>query len=222
MIRADHRIIAVALAFVAAGCFRFGTRPPLERYRLEVPEPARAASALPASAIPSLTGSLAVLPYQAPGLYGRDPIVYRIGDTQFDVYPNREWAIPLRDQLGTITTRLLEARPLTAERVVFDPSGLRSYTFAWRGRVLHFEEVNRGDTVLAAVGFEVQLLRTADDSVLWSGRYEAERIVPPPNTTMEPIIHMLSTLTSEAIGGLIDSARVELRAVPVESARIPP
>jgi uncharacterized lipoprotein YmbA len=211
----------VAFAIVAGGCFKFGTRPPLERYRLELPA-LSPAPALPGSAGALLSGSLAVLPYTAPGLYGRDPIVYRIGETQFDVYPNREWAIPLRDQLGMITALHLEARPLTSQRVVYDPSGLRSYTYAWRGRVLRFEEVNRGDTVLAAVGFEVQLFRTADDSVIWAGRYRDERIVPPPNTTMTPIVHELSVLTSEAISGLIDSARVQLRMAAVESARVPP
>jgi hypothetical protein len=39
---------------------------------------------------------------------------------------------------------------------------------------------------------------------------------------MEPIVRMLSLLTHEAISGLIDSARVELRMATVESARIPP
>jgi uncharacterized lipoprotein YmbA len=219
VIRPDRWVIVALLGMVAGGCVRFGTRPPLERYRLEIPPPPSAPAALPGGTL--LPGLLAVLPYATPGLYGRDPIVYRVGEIQLDVYPNREWAIPLRDQLGVATARLLEGRPLTSQPAVYDPSSLRPYAFVWRGRVREFEEVNRGDTVLAAVALEVQLVRTIDDSVVWAGRYRDERIVPPPNTTMEPIVHMLSVLTAEAINGLIDSARVELRIAAVESARSP-
>jgi hypothetical protein len=87
--------------------------------------------------------------------------------------------------------------------------------------VREFEEVNRGNTVLAAVALDVRILRSTDDSVVWSGSQRLERVVPPPNTTMDPIVNALSALAVEVVANLIDSARVSLRASPVETARAP-
>jgi hypothetical protein len=103
----------------------------------------------------------------------------------------------------------------------FDPPSRRGNTYMWRGSIREFEEVNRGDTVLAAVAIDVQLLRTADDSIIWSGSQRLERVVPPPNTTMEPIVQVLSELAVEVVENLIDGARVALRTAPVDSARSP-
>ncbi len=222
MIRTNRWFVIATLALATTGCglFRLGKGPPLERYRLEIPRPG-ADGGGSAQGIPVLQGSMAITPYEAPGMYGRDPIVFRINNTQLGTYPNKSWAIPLREQLGLLTAAVLETRPLTSQRAQFDPPSRRGNTYMWRGSIREFEEVNRGDTVLAAVAIDVQLLRTADDSIIWSGSQRLERVVPPPNTTMEPIVQVLSELAVEVVENLIDGARVALRTAPVDSARSP-
>jgi hypothetical protein len=81
--------------------------------------------------------------------------------------------------------------------------------------IRELEEVDRGRDVFAAVRLEARLVRTRDDSVLWSGSARLERAVP--EGTMSAIVAMLSRLAAEAVAQLADEARVAL-ASPAASA----
>ena len=211
------------LALLASGCgpildiFRKG--PPLEQYRLVLPSTLGAGST--PIGPPVLPGTLAITPYVTRGIYDGRGIVYRVDDLQLGAQPDREWASPLSEMLGTLTQELLEHRPLTAEPAVFAPRLLRASTYQWRGSVREFEEVDRGRQVLAAVHLDVEIVRSADDSVVWRGSVRTERAVPEPTKSMTQVVSMLSSLTGEALLKLIDSARADLGAPAAGAARPP-
>ena len=165
-----------------------------------------------------LAGTLAVLPYVAPGLYGEPRLIFRTGQTEYNTYTNREWAIPLTQQLGLMTEALLRRRPLTSEPALFDPPSRSSHTYIWRGAVRHFEEVDRGSEVLAEVHVEASLVRTADDSVLWSGEARSQRNLGGTRD-MNVIVTALSELASEAIDRLLADAGAAARRRPAVGAR---
>ena len=191
-------------------------RPPLERYRLVMPTPP--ATAPRNGALP---GALAIAPYTARGIYDGRGIAYRIDDVRLEPYASREWAIPLRDMLGEMTEIILKGHPLTAQPAAFDPRLPGSYEYHWRGAVIEFEEVNRGQEVLAAVHLEATLVKTANDSVLWSGAERIERAVPEPTDSMPRVVETLSSLTVEVITRLVDQARAAVQ-VPTAAAAPPP
>lgn len=200
-------LLAAGITTVAAaGCFG-GRLPPEEYYRLSVPDSAQMASpvglALPG--LPPTAGSIAIAPYAAPGLYGSGSVVYRIGETEYGIYPSRLWALPVATMVGLITQDVLREHPISAESPIFDPPSYHSHRYVWRGAVRHLEEVDRGKSVFAAVQFDARLIRTADDSIVWAGTVSLER--PVPQGTMPAIVEMLSRLSVEAVARLADEAR---------------
>jgi hypothetical protein len=64
--------------------------------------------------------------------------------------------------------------------------------------------VDRGKVVSAAVWVDAAILRTSDDSVVWSGSAQRERVVQ--GNTMPDVVRMLSTLASEAVEELVSEA----------------
>jgi ABC-type uncharacterized transport system auxiliary subunit len=202
------RGICFSLLFAAA-CFH-GKLPPQEFYRLRLPEPTDSiASATPDAAAPSLTpGGIAILPYVAPGLYGNRNIVFRVDESAYGSYPNREWALPVPTMLGMLTEDIFRAHPLTRDAAVFDPPSPHAYAYVWRALVRELEEVDRGQRVYAVVRFDARLLRAKDDSVMWAGSARLERLVP--EATMPAIVAMLSQLSAEVIAQLQESARTSV------------
>jgi ABC-type uncharacterized transport system auxiliary subunit len=218
--RAARRAALAALVAAAAaplGCIR-GTLPPRELYRLSPVDTAPPAVADPLGRPPALgDATLAVAPYEAPGIYGGPSIVYRVNETEYGAYPSREWAIPLGQMLGVLTEGVLRRAPLTAGPAIFDPPSLRAQRYVWRGTVREFEEVNRGRALSAAVRIDAALLRTSDDSVVWTG--SARREAPVAEPTMNAVVRTLSSLAADAVGTLAAEADSALRAHPAASAR---
>lgn len=189
-------LVGGALLAALAGCAR--ALPPLERYRLR-PVPESKASPQPAN--PSEI--IAVEPYRTEGIYADPQIVYRVGETTYGAYPNREWALPLSTMLADATVALLRNSPGGPARVA-DEEVTGAPELVWRGAVREFEEVDRGDRVFAAVHLEGAVVRAADDSLLWQGSARVERPVPQP--TMPAVVDALSELTTAAIGRLVTQA----------------
>ena len=203
----------VFLSLFSFACMR-GRVPAVELYRLSMVEPVDAVAA-PAPS-PPLRGGLAVLPYVTRGLYGDDGIVYSVDEVSYGAYPNREWAIPLSEMLGSLTETILKAQPLDRDPAVYDPSSLRGYAYQWRGSVREFEEKNRGRTVLAAVALDAQLVRTRDDSVVWRGTKRVEREVR--QGTMPAIVMALSAAANEVIASLVEEARAAANSLMTDSS----
>lgn len=211
--------LLLVATLTASGCWG-GRLPAREMYRLRLPS--EVGPALPASgpAVSPLEGSLAITPYETPGLYDEHGIVFRIGQNEYGAYPNREWAVPLGEMLGMMTEDVLSRVPLTVEPARYDPPSRRSKTFLWRGAVREFEEVNRDGKVLVAVHLDASLTRSLDDSVVWSGSARREREVPRP--TMDEIVRALSELAAEAIAELSRNAAVAVKGTSASTARSVP
>src|SRR3954463_4501295 len=166
---AKRRGICFSLALsllLVTGCIH-GKLPAREFYRLHLPEPTDSIAAATidhegsSSALPA--GSVAILPYIAPGLYGDGNIVYRIDDASYGSYPNREWAVPIPTMLGMLTEDIFRARPFTRDPAVFDPPSPHAYAYVWRGYVRELEEVDRGKQVFAVVRLDARVIRARDD-----------------------------------------------------------
>lgn len=214
--RVRNLVLLAALASALGACVH-GKLPPRELYRLRLPVPVDSVllqrdhvGTLPA-------GDIAVMPYETPGLYGDREIVYRIGDAEYGEYPNREWALPLATMLGMITEDVLRATPVTADPAVYDPPSSHAYTYIWHGRVIELEEVDRGRSVYAAVRLQARLVRSTDDSVIWTGDRRFEREVPA--AAMPAIVETLSSLAAQAIGDLAGEARAALAGSAASAVR---
>lgn len=181
--------------------------PPRELYRIVLPA-AQDSSAGDTTLAPALAGTIGIAQYATPGIYGDPGIVYRLNDTEYNAYATREWALPLGDQLGVLTERVLSRVPLARERAVYDPPSRRAQTYIWRGTVREFEEVDRGSEVRAAVRIDLRIVRAADDSIVWSGTSRLERAAQGSN--MSAIVQTLSTLADEVVTDLATRARQEL------------
>ncbi len=189
-----------------------GQLPSVELYRLvHTPAPDGNAGPGPAPALtePAAAGGIAVVPYVTAGVYGGHQLVYRVEGAGYGTYPNREWALPLRDELGRLTERVLQAAPVTEGHALFDPASRRHFAYVWHGSVQELEEVNRGKSVFVAVALGAQLVRVQDDSVVWSGSRRLERAVQEP--TMPAIVAALSATASEVIRELANEARSAIR-----------
>jgi ABC-type uncharacterized transport system auxiliary subunit len=153
---------------------------------------------------------VAISPFLTPGVYGGDQIVYRIGDTGYGSYPNREWALPLGEMLGMLAEETIRADPL-GTGAVYDPGTRRQFAYDWRGAVRRFEEVNRDDQVFVSVHLEARLLRISDDSIVWLGDRSVE--LPVPRPTMTSIVDSLSAAARQAMRDLVSDAKTAARKV---------
>lgn len=212
------RLVAVIVILTLGGCIR-GRLPAREFYRLRTaPLPDSLTAFYHDGGASTLAlGSVAILPYVAPGVYGDGNIVFRIGDSEMGSYPNREWAVPVPTMLGIMTEDIFRARPLTRDPAIFNPPSAHAHDYVWHGLVRELEEVDKIGHVYAAVRFDARLVRAADDSVVWSGSARLERAVPAG--TMPAIVAMLSQLSTEAILQLQDSARVALSGPAASAVR---
>jgi len=207
--------LACAAAIVGGGCFR-GTLPPREFYRLSVPDSV-AAVGRPTGA-PPLTGSIAVARYDTPGIYGTGTLVYRVGSSAYGAYPSREWAIPLGEMLGSITEGIVRQRSLTSGRVVYPPSAVTREQYEWRATVGEFDEVDAPNSVTASVSLVAQLVRVADDSVVWSGA--AQEMEPiAQSRSIDAVVAGLSAAAARAITRLTDEAGSAVRRLAAAGAQ---
>ncbi|HWJ24165.1 MAG TPA: hypothetical protein VNS52_17545 [Gemmatimonadaceae bacterium] len=206
--RAALTAVASLVAVLAASACIRGTLPARQYFRLSMPDSVAAATRDSAT-VALATGTLGIAEYVTPGIYAGGGIAYRIGESEYGTYPSREWAIPLGQMLGVLTEGVLRRAPLTASPAIFNPPSLRSQTYVWRGTVREFEEVDRGRAVSAAVRIDASLVRSSDDSVVWSGSARREGAVPAP--TMDAVVGTLSSLATETITALVAEADSALR-----------
>ena len=208
-------VVVFVVAWLAVGCFR-GKLPPREFYRLVAPD--SVVKAPRPLAAPPLSGSIAIARYETPGIYGSGAVVYRVGTSEYGAYPSREWAIPLGEMVGSMTESILERRALTSGRVSFDPGTARRDQYEWRGTVREFDEVDAPNAVSASVALSVQLVRVADDSVIWSGSaHEVEAI--GQTRSMDAVVAGLSAAAARALSRLADDAGATLRRLAAAGAQ---
>ena len=208
------RVLACGvIAAMVVGCFR-GKLPPREFYRLTL---ADSVASAPRAGIPPLSGSVAISAYDTPGIYGSGSIVYRVGAAAYGTYPTREWAIPLGEMLGAMTEATMRNGSLTSGRAVFEPSLPRREQYEWRGTVREFDEVDDPSSVSATVALSAQLVRVADDSVVWAGTIRETQLVSE-SRKIESVVAALSAAASRAVARLTDDAAFALRRVAAAGA----
>ena len=200
---------------MVVGCFR-GKLPPREFYRLTMTD--SVASARRTGETPPLSGSIAIVAYDTPGIYGSGSIVYRVGAAAYGAYPTREWAIPLGEMLGAMTETSLRRGSLTSGRALFEPALPRREQYEWRGTVREFDEVDEPSSVSATVALSAQLVRVADDSVVWAGAIRETEPVRE-SRKIESVIAALSAAASRAVARLTDDAASALRRVAASGAQ---
>ena len=198
-----------------AGCFR-GKLPPREFYRLSVPDSLVSLGRVMGA--PPLTGSIRIERYDTPGIYASGSLIYRTGSTSYGAYPSREWAIPLGEMLGSITEGIIRERSLTSGRAAFEPSSARREQYEWRGTVREFDEVDAPSSVTASVWLVAQLVRVADDSIVWSG--SAREMEPIAQTrSIDAVVAGLSAAAGRAVVRLTDEAGATLRRLAAAGAQ---
>lgn len=213
--RSAVRTFALAVSAAASACLHLGgTLPPRELYRLVAPDSVQLTTELAArgGAWALAPGAVAIAPYETPGVYGDPNIPYRVSETGYGVYPSREWAMPVSVMLGQLTERVFRARPLSASEAVYSPPSYRTYPYVWRASVRELDEIDRDSSVYAGVTIAARLVRTADDSVVWTGT--ARREAPVTTPTMDRIVATLSDLAAATIAQLGDDARAALTHQP--------
>jgi len=84
--------------------------------------------------------------------------------------------------------------------------------------VREFDEVDESASVSAAVTVAAQLVRVADDSVLWAGAARETQAVAE-SRKIESVIAALSAASSRAIARLTDDAAAALRRVSASGAQ---
>ena len=213
--RVRWRVGLVGIIAAGAGCFR-GTLPAREFYRLSPVDSLAAVGRV--TAAPPLNGSIAVARYETPGIYGSGSLVYRVGSTSYGAYPSREWAIPLGEMLGAMTEGVVRQRGLTSGRVVFDPPGAKREVYEWRGTVEEFDEIDAPGSVTASVSLAAELVRVADDSVIWSATVR-EREPVKETRSMDSVVASLSAAAGRALVRLTDEAASVLRRLAAAGAQ---
>ncbi len=210
-------LACVLLSFGHAGCFR-GKLPANQYYRLapvdSLGAPARAVEATP------LTGSIAIVTYETPGIYGDGALVYRVGASGYGKYPTRDWAIPLGEMLAARTETIAAVRALTSGRIAFDKAGSRREQYEWRGTVREFDEVDAASAVSVSVSLSARLVRVANDSVVWSG---ASAEVEPVREArrIESVVDALSAASTRALVRMVEDAASALRRDAAARAQRP-
>jgi hypothetical protein len=120
--------------------------------------------------------------------------------------------------LASMTELIARQRGLTSGRVVFDPASARRETYEWRATVREFDEVDAPASVTASVFVAAQLVRVADDSIVWSGA--ARELEPVAQTrSMDAVVAGLSTAAARAVSKLADEAASALRRLAAAGAQ---
>lgn len=215
--RRAFRIAALAALAPLAACLG-GRMPAIEYYRLAPVDSVALTTRLAAPALPGAAPlpSVAIAPYEAPGVYGGRDIVFRSADGTYGTYPARRWAVPLPIMLGLLTQDVLRTTPISVLPAVYSPPSYGTYAYVWRGRVRELEEIDRGRTVYAAVSLEARLVRSRDDSVVWSGAARLEERVE--RGTMPAIVDALSRLAGQGLAQLAAEARLSLARTAASAA----
>jgi len=93
----------------------------------------------------------------------------------------------------------------------------RREQYEWRGTVREFDEVDDPSSVSATVALSAQLVRVADDSVVWAGTVRETQVVSE-SRKIESVVAALSAAASRAVARLTDDAAFALRRVAAAGA----
>lgn len=115
---------------------------------------------------------LGVEKFSAEALYDDDRIIYRDSPYEVKYYHYRRWAAMPRQLVTDQVLKQLQAAHIFGNVVNFPSNNRVDYVLT--GRILSFEEWDRGEQWFGRAAFSAQLYDPASRQLLWSGVFEAE------------------------------------------------
>src|ERR1700693_3210307 len=156
--------VGMLLAALLALTVACGAAKPIHYYSLEFQAP------VPSAADP-LPVALTIGRITAPIVYRDTRLLYRSCPNQVDIYEQQRWAEPPAELVRGMLLRVLRA---SGRYRTVHLAGSNVYgDYVLRGRVLHFEEVDK-PSLSARVAFEVELYDPAKGMTIWSHLYEQD------------------------------------------------
>jgi len=135
-----------------------------------------------------------------------DRIVYREKPNEVAFYAYKRWAEPPVDIVTNYIAYRLEASGDFAGVSAFRSAGTPDLVL--QGRLLHFEEVDRGKEVFASVAMALELTDGKTHVQLWRGEADCTR--PVSIRDMSGVVNEISGCLDETVSKLLDSMRKEL------------
>ncbi len=161
------QVSAAAMGLLAIlGCMSCGGLPKTYYYTLQIPPP-------PPGNDTKSRLLIGVERFRAPEVLRDDRIVFYETPTQLNFYQNHRWTSDPATMLSELVARRLRATGIFAD--VLQLPARTPVDYILRGRVLNFEEVDYGGGVIGRVGLELTLVRSRDDTTVWSDARMVER-----------------------------------------------
>ncbi len=153
------------------------------------------------------TTVLGIEKFSAEALYDDDRIIYRESPYEVKYYHYRRWAAPPRQLVTEEALKHLEQSRLFQNVVSFPTSHHVDYVLT--GRIVSFEEWDRGAEWFGRVAFTAQLYDPSTRKIFWSEVFEAE-------TRAEKRV---PTAVVEAIGKSLEKCLADLQQALPEVVR---
>lgn len=150
---------------------------------------------------------LGVEKFSADALYDDDRIIYRESPYEVKYYHYRRWAAPPRALLTEEVLKNLQQSQLFQNVVSFPTN--RHVDYVLTGRVVAFEEWDRGAEWFGRVAFSAQLYDPISRRAIWSASFESE-------TRAEKRV---PTAVVEAIGKSLEKCIADLQQALPEQVR---
>lgn len=168
--------------------------PQTHYYIVEVPH----ASAQTSPAIPR---HLTVARFRAADVLQDDRILYRSSENEVGFYEYQRWASPPVDLVTQyLLHRLKDSGVFSGVHAA--PEGIRS-DYTLQGRVMHFEERDRGKEVSTHVALEAELTDNKTHTVLWRDEVECTR--PVGTHTVSAVVQGIEQCLDETSSKLLMS-----------------
>ena len=135
-----------------------------------------------------------------------DRILYRERPNEVRFYEYRRWANPPVDIVTNYLMYRLKESGDYSSVASYKTAGPSDLTL--RGRLYHFEEVDRGKEVIASVAMELELTDNKTQASVWRGEAECTR--PVAIRDMSGIVGGISECLDETAAKLLGSMRQEI------------
>jgi ABC-type uncharacterized transport system auxiliary subunit len=185
--------LPVAFAVVCCGV------PRTNYFTIEMPQAAKGAGA-------PIQRRIAVQRFSADQTLVDDRILYRERPNEVSFYDYKRWA---NSPVDIVTDYFVRRMKNSGDYLDVSPAktaGASDLTL--RGRLYHFEEVDRGKEVLASVAVELELIDNKTRTSVWRGNAACTR--PVATRDMGGVVTGISECLDETASKLLDSMRQEI------------
>ena len=186
----------LTVAFAVISC---GGVPRTNYFTIEMP---RATKGAPAP----IERRIAVQRFSADQILVDDRILYRESPNEVSFYEYKRWADPPVDIVTNYFVHRMKDSGDYRDVSPAKTAGAADLTL--RGRLYHFEELDRGKEVFASVAVELELTDNKTRASVWRGNAECTR--PVPTRDMGGVVTGISECLDETASKLLGSMRQEI------------